>query len=99
MALTNPLWWFAVAILAYLKYSRRQHLKGSPWCRVHFPAMRMYAEAAGGEWEERRREIVASRIEDPQPILPFALNNLEGEEVTSESYLGKVVVINFWGTW
>ena len=57
------------------------------------------ASAIEGGLEERRAEILATRIENPQPILPFALKDLEGEEVTSESYLGKVVVINFWGTW
>jgi tetratricopeptide (TPR) repeat protein len=55
--------------------------------------------AKEGGWEKRRGEVLASRIKDPKPILPFALENLDGEEVTSESYLGKVVVINFWGTW
>jgi tetratricopeptide (TPR) repeat protein len=57
------------------------------------------ASALEGGLEARRAEILATRIEDPQPILHFALKNLEGEEVTSESYLGRVVVINFWGTW
>lgn len=57
------------------------------------------ASAVQGGLEARRAEILATRIEDPQPIVPFALKNLEGVEVTSESYLGRVVVINFWGTW
>jgi tetratricopeptide (TPR) repeat protein len=57
------------------------------------------ASAKEGGLEARRTEILASRIEDPQPILPFALENLTGEGVSSESYLGKVVIINFWGTW
>jgi tetratricopeptide (TPR) repeat protein len=57
------------------------------------------ASAKEGGWEKRRAEVLASQIKDPKPIRPFALKNLEGEEVTSESYLGKVVVVNFWGTW
>jgi tetratricopeptide (TPR) repeat protein len=57
------------------------------------------ASAVEGGLDARRAEILATRIQAPQPILPFALKNLDGEEVTSESYLGKVVVINFWGTW
>jgi hypothetical protein len=57
------------------------------------------ASAVEGGLDARRAEILATRVEDPQPIVPFALKNLKGEEVTSESYLGKVVVINFWGTW
>ena len=59
-----------------------------------------YLAAARDEgWEERRAKVLASRIEDPTPIRPFTLKTLDGKEVTSESYLGKVVVINFWGTW
>jgi len=50
-------------------------------------------------WEERRDRILARRIQDPEPMQAFALETLEGEEVLSESYLGKVVIINFWGTW
>jgi hypothetical protein len=57
------------------------------------------AAAKEGDLDSRRAEILAARIDDPQPIVPFALKNLDGEEVTSESYLGKVVVVNFWGTW
>ncbi|MGD2123570.1 MAG: hypothetical protein PVJ76_17580, partial [Gemmatimonadota bacterium] len=57
------------------------------------------ASAIEGGLEERRAEVLANRLEDPQPILPFALEDLDGGEVRSESYLGKVVVINFWGTW
>lgn len=29
----------------------------------------------------------------------FTLKNLEGEEVALESYRGKIVVLNFWGSW
>ncbi len=29
----------------------------------------------------------------------FTLTNLEGQKVTLSSYKGKVVVLNFWGTW
>jgi hypothetical protein len=50
-------------------------------------------------WEERRAEVLAQRLDHPKPLVPFVLETLEGDEVTSESYLGKVVVINFWGTW
>src|ERR1700690_2361586 len=31
--------------------------------------------------------------------LDFTLTNLEGQKVTLSSYRGKVVVLNFWGTW
>jgi len=55
--------------------------------------------ATDEEAAERRERILAGRIADPEPMTAFALETLDGEEVTSESFLGKVVVINFWGTW
>ncbi len=59
-----------------------------------------YVEAAKDEdWEERREGILAKRIQDPEPMTAFVLETLDGEEVSSESLLGRVAVINFWGTW
>jgi tetratricopeptide (TPR) repeat protein len=59
-----------------------------------------YLAAAEDEgWEERREEILGERIQNPQPMAAFALEGLDGVEVNSESYLGQVVVVNFWGTW
>ncbi|MCJ7629455.1 MAG: hypothetical protein MUO50_13835 [Longimicrobiales bacterium] len=54
-------------------------------------------QAAG--WETRRDGILAERIQDPEPMTAFLLETLDGEEVSSESLLGRVAVINFWGTW
>ena len=87
---------------------------GIPWTNPNEPALAsLYEEMHGSRdgfeeylaavkeegSEEHQAEVLAQRIDDPQPMVPFALETLEGEEVTSESYLGKVVVINFWGTW
>jgi tetratricopeptide (TPR) repeat protein len=59
-----------------------------------------YLTAASEEGREERKEgILAERILDPEPMEVFALATLDGDEVTYESYLGKVVIINFWGTW
>ena len=59
-----------------------------------------YVEAAKDpDWEARREEILADRIQDPEPMTTFVLETLDGEEVSSESLLGRVAVINFWGTW
>jgi tetratricopeptide (TPR) repeat protein len=55
--------------------------------------------ATGEDLEERKAEILAQRIQDPQPMAPFVLESLDGEEVRSESLLGRVLVVNFWGTW
>lgn len=48
----------------------------------------------------RKEEILAARIEDPEAMEPFALKELQtGEIVPSESFAGKILAINFWGTW
>lgn len=47
----------------------------------------------------RRSEVLADRIEDPQPAPTFRLVTLTGDTVTNEVLDGKVGVINFWGTW
>jgi tetratricopeptide (TPR) repeat protein len=55
--------------------------------------------ASAEDLEERKAEILAGRIQNPEPMAPFVLETLDGEEVRSESLLGRVLVINFWGTW
>jgi len=39
----------------------------------------------------------------PQPVMDkapaFVLKNLDGKEVASSEYAGKVVLLNFWATW
>jgi len=49
--------------------------------------------------ERRKIKILSARIADPKPIPPFTLKTIDGRTVTSESLKGKIVVINFWGTW
>ena len=49
--------------------------------------------------ETRRQEVLASRIEAPEPALVFNLKTLKGKEVSLTSLKGKVVAINFWGIW
>jgi hypothetical protein len=87
---------------------------GISWTNPNEPALealyvRMHGSTDGFEdylaaikkegWEERKAEVLAQRLDNPKPLVPFALETLDGKVVTSESYLGKVVVINFWGTW
>ncbi len=38
-------------------------------------------------------------IEIGKTIPAFELASLDGEEISSQSYLGKPVVLNFWATW
>ena len=49
--------------------------------------------------ETRKQEVLASRIEAPEPALVFNLKTLEGKQVSLISLKGKVVAINFWGIW
>lgn len=48
---------------------------------------------------QRKRDILESRKEDPEPIPPFELNTLQGESFSSEQLNGKISVINHWGLW
>jgi len=36
---------------------------------------------------------------NPQPMPPFLLDDLDGEIVSTASWRGKVVLLNFWATW
>ena len=38
-------------------------------------------------------------LESPAPIAPFTVTTLEGAELSSTDWAGKVVVVNFWATW
>jgi thiol-disulfide isomerase/thioredoxin/Flp pilus assembly protein TadD len=49
--------------------------------------------------ERRHEKILAERLEDPEPIEPFGLKTLSGLFVPSSFLAGKLVVVNFWGTW
>jgi len=55
--------------------------------------------AANRDREARKAEIMASRIDDPEPVTPFELNDLNGHTISWEQLQGKVTVINFWGIW
>jgi thiol-disulfide isomerase/thioredoxin len=36
---------------------------------------------------------------DPTPVVPFAIQTLDGRRMTSAELAGKVVLVNFWATW
>jgi tetratricopeptide (TPR) repeat protein len=87
---------------------------GNPWKNPNETALEaLYQRMNGGlegfeehlaaakdeTYEERREDVLAARIEDPEPVMAFALQALDGEEVRSDQFLGQVVIINFWGTW
>lgn len=49
--------------------------------------------------ERRRRKVLDERIAEPEPLATFTLASLDGPEVASDALRGRIVVINFWGTW
>jgi len=49
--------------------------------------------------ERRHEKILTERLEDPRLLEPFALKTLSGLYVPSSLFSGKILVVNFWGTW
>lgn len=49
--------------------------------------------------ESRRVRILASELASPVKPPSFSLTALDGRVLTSERLRGKIVVVNFWGTW
>ena len=47
----------------------------------------------------RKALILKERIADPKTMPPFKLVTIDGKTVNSQNLKGKVLVINFWGTW
>jgi len=44
-------------------------------------------------------QIVIRFASNPQPMPPFLLSDLNGEVISTASWRGKVVLLNFWATW
>lgn len=42
---------------------------------------------------------LAEPTEKPVPAPAFELNDLDGKPISLKAYQGKVVILNFWGTW
>lgn len=48
---------------------------------------------------KRKQKVLAARIAQPLLVTPFHLKTLSGEFATFDSLKGRILVINFWGTW
>ncbi len=48
---------------------------------------------------DRRKKVLASRHDDAKTYPAFRLKDLAGADVDSSTMRGKVMVVNFWGTW
>lgn len=58
-----------------------------------------FAQIEAQHKERRKADILAQRIADPKPAAPFRLKTPDASETGLEVFSGKIVVINFWGTW
>ncbi len=57
------------------------------------------ADASNLDRERRMQKTLGERIEEPKPIEPFTLTDINGVAFSSDSLSGKILAINFWGTW
>lgn len=49
--------------------------------------------------EERKKKVLAQRIETPDTLSAFTLETLEGDTLSAHRLQDKVAVINVWGKW
>ena len=57
------------------------------------------ASAADIDRNNRRDEVLAEMIAEPDTVVPFSLKTLDSAPVAYDELKGKVVVVNFWGVW
>ncbi len=67
-------------------------------------AVRPSASARHASRNEKRQgnegtQMVIRFASNPQPMPPFLLTDLDGQVVSTASWRGKVVLLNFWATW
>ncbi len=80
------------AVAAYKDNYVRQH--GSS------DGLEKYMEAVyEAERSARKKMILRSATVSPTPIPEFKVTTIDGKQISSDELRGKVVVINFWGTW
>ena len=80
----------AIAALKGLYIARNNTAKG----------LDQYIAAAYEKDRSRRRQqVLATRIKDPGSHPVFSLETQDGKPFVSADLKGKIVVVNFWGTW
>ncbi|MEM7052189.1 MAG: redoxin domain-containing protein [Acidobacteriota bacterium] len=84
-----------------------------PVCRVHEGETKVESVVASAEFEGQWYGFCSEGCRDtflhapvsylppvfPRPAPAFAVLGLDGSEVSSESYRGKVLLVDFWATW
>lgn len=71
----------------------------SLYTRRHGSASGYKAFVNGQVLAQRRKGVLAARLDPPKTVKPFALKDLSGRVVKLSQYGGKIVVVDFWGTW
>ena len=61
--------------------------------------MLLGAMACGAPKETPATKPASSRLATPFPLEPFAAFDLDGRDVSSNTWKGKVVIVNVWATW
>ena len=56
-------------------------------------------EQALGEVLQERKGGSSGGISKGEPLVAFEARSLKGESITHQDFAGKVLVIDFWGTW
>jgi thiol-disulfide isomerase/thioredoxin len=55
--------------------------------------------ASAADLSDLRDKAGLSALREPTKLIDFELENLAGKKVKLSSFIGKVVVLNFWATW
>src|SRR5262245_14219230 len=65
-----------------------------------FVAAFLYVRRVSEQLNEPTSGPVTLRFfRDPKPLQPFNMRDLDGREISSSDWRGKVVLVNFWATW
>ena len=56
-----------------------------------------HSEADGhGHADEK---LIVRLLSNPVPVAPFTVRDLDGKTISTDSWRGKVTIVNFWATW
>jgi thiol-disulfide isomerase/thioredoxin len=55
--------------------------------------------ARGGTPQRATSPTPSSRLAQPYPLQSFVARDLNGRDIDSTSWTGRIVVVNFWATW
>ena len=57
----------------------------------------LHTDADGhGHGDEK---LTVRLLSNPMPVAPFTVRDLDGQTISTESWRGKVTIVNFWATW